>query len=113
MIIAAAREIADGDVVFVGMRLPIVAYGVARLTHAPNAVGLFECGIVRAEPATTTLHTMGDPANQLGAAWCTGTCNLLGMMQAGRAMSASSAAPRSTATATSTAPISAISARRR
>ena len=33
MIIAAAREIADGDVVFVGMRLPIVAYGVARLTH--------------------------------------------------------------------------------
>jgi glutaconate CoA-transferase subunit B len=84
MIIAAAREIADGDVVFVGMRLPIVAYGVARLTHAPNAVGLFECGIVRAEPATTTLHTMGDPANQLGAAWCTGTCNLLGMMQAGR-----------------------------
>jgi glutaconate CoA-transferase subunit B len=84
MIIAAAREIADGDVVFVGMRLPIVAYGVARLTHAPTAVGLFECGIVRAEPAATTLHTMGDPANQLGAAWCTGTCNLLGMMQAGR-----------------------------
>ncbi len=34
MIVAAAREIADGDVVFVGMRLPIVAYGVARLTHA-------------------------------------------------------------------------------
>src|SRR6266478_2513825 len=65
MIIAAAREIADGDVVFVGMRLPIVAFGVARLTHAPNAVGLFECGIVRAEPAATTLHTMGDPANQL------------------------------------------------
>jgi len=84
MIIAAAREIADGDVVFVGMRLPIVAYGVARLTHAPNAVGLFECGIVRAEPAATTLYTMGDPANQQGAAWCTGTCNLLGMMQAGR-----------------------------
>jgi len=84
MIIAAAREIADGDVVFVGMRLPISAYGVARLTHAPNAVGLFECGIVRAGPAATTLYTMGDPANQQGAAWCTGTCNLLGMMQAGR-----------------------------
>jgi len=84
MIIAAAREIADGDVVFVGMRLPITAYGVARLTHAPNAIGLFECGIVRGEPATATLHTMGDPANQQGAAWCTGTCNLLGMLQAGR-----------------------------
>ena len=46
MIIAAAREIADGKLVFVGMRLPITAYGVARLTHAPNAVGLIECGKV-------------------------------------------------------------------
>lgn len=84
MIIAAAREIRDGEVVFVGMRLPIMAYGVARLTHAPNAVGLFECGIVRYEPASATLYTMGDPPNQLGAAWLTGTCHLMGMMQGGR-----------------------------
>ena len=84
MIIAAAREIGDGEVVFVGMRLPIMAFGVARLTHAPNAVGLFECGIVRYEPAQSTLYTMGDPPNQLGAAWCTSTCNLMGMMQGGR-----------------------------
>jgi glutaconate CoA-transferase subunit B len=47
MIIAAAREIHDGEVVFVGMRLPIMSFGVARLTHAPNAVGLFECGFWR------------------------------------------------------------------
>jgi glutaconate CoA-transferase, subunit B len=84
MIIAAAREIRDGEVVFVGMRLPIVSFAVARLTHAPNAVGFFECGIVRHEPTETMLYTMGDPGNQLGAAWCTSTCNLLGMMQAGR-----------------------------
>ena len=51
MIIAAAREIRDNEVVFVGMRLPITAFGVAKLTHAPNAVGLFECGIVRNQPA--------------------------------------------------------------
>ncbi len=84
MIIAAAREIRDGEVVFVGMRLPIVSFAVARLTHAPNAVGLFECGIVRHEPAETMLYTMGDPGNQLAAAWCTSTMNLMGMMQAGR-----------------------------
>jgi len=84
MIIAAAREIRDGEVVFVGMRLPIVSFAVARLTHAPDAVGLFECGIVRHEPAQTMLYTMGDPGNQLGAAWCTSTANLLGLMQAGR-----------------------------
>ena len=45
MIIAAAREINDYERIFVGMRLPIAAYGVARLTHAPNAVGLFESGV--------------------------------------------------------------------
>jgi glutaconate CoA-transferase subunit B len=84
MIVAAAREIADGDVVFVGMRLPIVAYGVARLTHAPNAVGLFECGIVRYAPAGEALYTMGDPPNQLGAAWSTGLIQVMGQLQRGR-----------------------------
>ena len=57
MIIAAAREIRDNEVVFVGMRLPITAFGVAKLTHAPNAVGLFECGIVRNQPAKEMLYT--------------------------------------------------------
>lgn len=84
MIIAAAREIRDREVVFVGMRLPIMAFGVARLTHAPNAVGLFECGLVRHEPAADMLYTMGDPPNQLGAAWATGTVQLMGMLQGGR-----------------------------
>ncbi len=84
MIVAAAREIADGDVVFVGMRLPIMAFGVARLTHAPTAVGLFECGIVRHQPAQDMLFTMGDPANQAGAAWTTGLVQVMGMLQAGR-----------------------------
>jgi glutaconate CoA-transferase subunit B len=84
MIVAAAREISDGDVVFVGMRLPIVAYGVARLTHAPTAVGLFECGIVRYGPAAEALYTMGDPPNQLGAAWATGLIQVMGQLQRGR-----------------------------
>ncbi len=84
MIVTAAREIADGDVVFVGMRLPIAAYGVARLTHAPNAVGLFECGIVRYAPADGMLYTMGDPPNQMGAAWATGLIQVMGQLQRGR-----------------------------
>ncbi len=84
MIIAAAREIADGELVFVGMRLPITAYGVARLTHAPNAVGLFECGIARYAPATEMLYTMGDPPNQLGAAWSAGLVPVMSQLQRGR-----------------------------
>ncbi|MCP5368267.1 MAG: CoA-transferase [Hyphomicrobiales bacterium] len=83
MIIAAAREIRDGEAVFVGMRLPIAAFGVARLTHAPNAVGLFEVGLAREAPATETLYTMGDPANQVGAVWATGLVDILGHLQGG------------------------------
>ena len=84
MIIAAAREIADGELVFVGMRLPITAYGVARLTHAPNAVGLFECGIARYEPAADMLYTMGDPPNQMNAAWSAGLVPVMSQLQRGR-----------------------------
>lgn len=84
MIIAAAREINDGELVFVGMRLPITAYGVARLTHAPNAVGLFECGIARYAPASDMLYTMGDPPNQLNAAWSTGLIPVMSQLTRGR-----------------------------
>lgn len=84
MIVSAAREIADGDVVFVGMRLPIVAFGVAKLTHAPTAVGVFECGIVRDDPAAGMIYTMGDPWNQSGAVWATGLVQVMGQLHKGR-----------------------------
>jgi glutaconate CoA-transferase subunit B len=84
MIIAAAREIKEGERIFVGMRLPITAYGVARLTHAPNAVGLFESGVARYEPADGMLYTMCDGPNQLGAAWTTGLIQMMGLLSGGR-----------------------------
>ena len=61
MVIAAGREIHDGDLVFVGMRLPLIAFAFAKRTHAPDAVGLFENGLVRDEPAPGTLMTMVIP----------------------------------------------------
>ena len=45
--VCAAREIRDGEVVFVGMRLPLLAFALAKRTHAPHATGLFENGLVR------------------------------------------------------------------
>ena len=84
MIIAAARQINDGERIFVGMRLPITAYGVARLTHAPNAVGLFESGVARYEPAEDMLYTMCDGPNQFGAAWTTGLIQIMGLLSGGR-----------------------------
>src|SRR5512140_3390401 len=64
MVAAAAREIRDGEVVFAGMRLPLIAFALAKEAHAPNAIGLFECGLVRATPSPELLCTMGDPDDQ-------------------------------------------------
>jgi glutaconate CoA-transferase subunit B len=83
MVIAAAREIRDGDVAFVGMRLPLLAFSLAKRTHAPAALGLFENGLVRETPSTETLLTMSDPPNLPGATWSTGTANMMGMLAQG------------------------------
>ena len=84
MVAAAAREIRDGEVVFVGMRLPLLAFCLARSTHAPTAVGLFENGVARDSPALEFLVTMSDGPNVTGALWCTEMREVMGLMQAGR-----------------------------
>jgi glutaconate CoA-transferase subunit B len=84
MVAVAAREIRDGDLVFVGMRLPILAYAVARNAHAPNARGLFEVGLMRDQPAAGFLGTMGDPPNVAGALWATRMSNVMALMAQGR-----------------------------
>lgn len=83
MVAAASREIRDGDLVFVGMRLPILAYAVARNNHAPNARGLFEVGLLRDQPAARFLGTMGDPPNVVGALWATRMSNVMALMAQG------------------------------
>jgi glutaconate CoA-transferase subunit B len=84
MVAAAAREIQDGEIVFVGMRLPLLAFCLARSTHAPTAVGLFENGVVRDSPAMAFLVTMSDGPNVTGAVWCTEMREVMGLMQSGR-----------------------------
>src|SRR5260370_30902431 len=84
MVAVASREIHDGDLVFVGMRLPILAYAVALETHAPNARGLFEVGLMRDRPADAFLGTMGDPPNVAGAVWATRMSNTMALMAHGQ-----------------------------
>ena len=84
MVAAAAREIRDGEVVFVGMRLPLIAFVVAKRTHAPNAVGLFENGVIRATPARELIYTMADPPNILGATQCLDMLAVMSLLQSGR-----------------------------
>jgi glutaconate CoA-transferase subunit B len=83
MVACAAREIRDGEAVFVGMRLPLLAFALAKRTHAPGAVGLFESGIVRDQPAATLLYTMADGANIAGALWCTRMLDVMALLHQG------------------------------
>lgn len=84
MVCAAAREIRDGELVFVGMRLPLIAFVVAKKTHAPNAVGIFENGVIRSTPASQLIYTMADPPNILGATQCLEMLSVMSLLQSGR-----------------------------
>ncbi len=83
MVVCAARQIQENERVFVGMRLPLLAFALAKRTHAPHCIGLFETGIMRDTPSAELLYTMGDLPNIAEALWTTRTVNLLGLMAAG------------------------------
>jgi glutaconate CoA-transferase subunit B len=47
---AAAREVNDGDVVFAGTGLPMLAITLAQYTHAPNSRCIYEAGSIDGRP---------------------------------------------------------------
>src|SRR5215467_9738092 len=59
MTIAAARLLRNGAVCFVGIGLPSTAANLARLTHAPDIVLIYESGPIGAKPAVLPL-SIGD-----------------------------------------------------
>ena len=59
MAVAAARRLQDGSVCFVGIGLPSRAANLARATHAPNAVLIYESGTIGAKPRRLPL-SIGD-----------------------------------------------------
>ncbi len=59
MTIAAARLLKDGAVCFVGIGVPSTAANLARLTHAPDIVLIYESGPIGAKPPVLPL-SIGD-----------------------------------------------------
>lgn len=59
MTVAAARRLADGAVCFVGIGIPSTAANLARETHAPNVVLIYESGTIGAKPSVLPL-SIGD-----------------------------------------------------
>jgi glutaconate CoA-transferase subunit B len=67
MTIRCAREIADGEIVFVGVGLPIVVASYAFATSCPNMIMFTEGGAIRATPPPGLAITVDDPALFCGA----------------------------------------------
>jgi glutaconate CoA-transferase, subunit B len=59
MTVAASRALRDGAVCFVGIGLPSTGANLARRTHAPNLVLVYESGTIGAKPTTLPL-SIGD-----------------------------------------------------
>ncbi len=59
MTVAAARALHDGEACFVGIGLPSTAANLARLTHAPGLVLVYESGTLGAKPDRLPL-SIGD-----------------------------------------------------
>src|ERR1700751_716706 len=59
MAVSAARMLKNGAVCFVGIGLPSKAANLARRTHAPEAVLIYESGPIGAKPSVLPL-SIGD-----------------------------------------------------
>jgi glutaconate CoA-transferase, subunit B len=59
MTVAAARELRDGEVCFVGIGLPSTAANLARGRHAPGVVLIYESGTIGSKPTRLPL-SIGD-----------------------------------------------------
>jgi glutaconate CoA-transferase subunit B len=82
MAAAAAREIRDGEVCFIGTGLPMVAAYLAKYTHAPNVVLVFESGTIDAQPRELA-EAVGDFRLLSGAARWSGLYDALALLQRG------------------------------
>lgn len=72
MIVNAAHLLRNRDVVFVGVGQPNLACNLARRTHAPDLVMIYEAGVIGAQPARLPL-SIGDPTLVSGA---TSVCSM-------------------------------------
>jgi len=84
MAAVAARELQDGEVVFVGIGLPNLACNLARATHAPNLVLIYESGAVGAVPERLPV-SIGDPSLVTGSLMVCGMADVFqSFLQNGR-----------------------------
>lgn len=77
-----AREIGDGQILFVGIGVPSLAALAARQLHAPNSVLIYESGAIDAVPPVPPLST-GSPAVVADTAMLATCLGVFAMLQQG------------------------------
>jgi glutaconate CoA-transferase subunit B len=82
MIVLAAREIKDGEVVFAGTGFPVCASILAQNLDAPNSSIIFEAGTVDSKVKHMPM-SVGDPRTVRQACLVTGSFSVFGYLQAG------------------------------
>lgn len=80
--VAAAREVNDGEVVFAGTGLPMLAIMLAQLTTSPNAVCIYEAGSVDGRPISLPT-SVGDARCIYQASIASGLYDVFGQLQRG------------------------------
>ncbi|HVE80156.1 MAG TPA: CoA-transferase [Gemmatimonadaceae bacterium] len=84
MTTVAARELRDGEIVFVGIGLPNLACNLARALHAPGLVLIYESGAIGAAPERLPI-SIGDPALVPGSLMVAGMADVFQLvLQGGR-----------------------------
>ncbi len=79
MAICAAREIRDGEIAFIGTGLPMLGGMLAKHTHAPNCIMIFESGVVDARPKRTP-WSIGDACLVPGSVMNCGLTEVFGLI---------------------------------
>ena len=88
MTIAAARLLWPGCVCFVGIGVPSAAVNLARLTHAPDMVLIYESGAIGTQPTVLPLSIGDGELAETATPWCLYRkffligCRLVGWMSA-------------------------------
>ncbi len=79
MIVAGARELANGELAFVGLGIPQAAATLAQLTHAPGLVVLNEIGVADPHPVELGVGN-ADPRHWHGAASMGSVVDVMGKL---------------------------------
>lgn len=80
--VSAAREVNDGDVVFAGTGLPMLAIALAQLTTAPTATCIYEAGSVDGRPIDLPT-SVGDARCSYQASIASGLLDVFNQLQRG------------------------------